>query len=150
MIYLYQKSICPYPYIFLAVQTRVRPLNRWHCHSVSQSLSQSEFWQFWQLLTTFKKYDILWQFWQFFFLQFWHFCDNFDIFWQILTISAILTLFRQFWHFLTNFDYFGNFDNFLFDVFDVLYNFDNFFKKLKIFANLRQIQFWQFSTILIT
>ena len=101
--------------IFLAVQTRVWQLNRWPCHLVSQSLSQSDSRTYRVTLKTCDLWDIWSERWEDMtwstILTFLTIIENFYNFY-ILTIFADFNNFQSWWFLLINFTVFKNLVNF--------------------------------------
>ena len=130
-------------------------LNRWHCHPLTQWVSEPLL--IWEHMTCHwmsKSYqgDFLWSFWKFYHFwtcwQIWTIFDNLDNFdnfgqfwqfWKLLTILTILTIF-------------DNYDNFIdiltfFDNVDIFYHCDNDNRNPGDLLPLRHwLQFWQLRT----
>ena len=147
-------------------------LNRWPCHSLTDSLSHWGYFYFWHyrvtpprdlwplrhLIRVMRKHDLtnMLKILTFFdnFQQFltiltiFNFFGNFDIFWQFWPFLTILTIFDNSDHFY-NFWQFWQFSTML-TIFD---NFDHFQQFLTILTNfdlwhLRHwLQFWQLKTL---
>ena len=128
LFFFFSDTVILFPRIG-ALRTRVWHLNRWPCHSLSESLLILEhmtihwlelmtshwfeqdiwdnFWQLWTILDNFDNFAQFWQFWKNF--------NNFGQFWTILDNFDNVDNFRLFWQFstsLTIFDYFDNLGQF--------------------------------------